>query len=297
MKARTKRRGAIAFFLLILSICVTKTVKAEELGKVWGQFQAYMEDLQTYIAENIPESLKPLDNSTDLLTEAQGELGISNPNQVRKNARDRITPESPADTFESNSVVRREGVSNELDRQITRATIDGELSKEGQERTKTILEQTEETVENIQSITDKANRQILPQQLQTIDNTLQRIEGITGTLREVDNTQDVVKLLVSTQFEQSRILRQSWLGQASLQADAIQVESEQSKILAQMLSSSSNIHKNLLFSNLNLTNISQQMDATNRARRVEADASAAQLLKIASQADLLRSYPQEQSKN
>ncbi|MFB2892320.1 hypothetical protein ACE1CI_05175 [Aerosakkonemataceae cyanobacterium BLCC-F50] len=297
MKAHTKRRGAIALFLLILSICITKTVKAEELGKIWGQFQAYMEDLQTYIADNIPESLKPLDNSTDLLTEVQGELGISNPNQVRKNARDRITPESPANTFESNSVVRREGVSNELDRQITRAAIDGELGKEGQERTKTILEQTEETVDKIQSISDEANRQILPQQLQTIDNTLQQIQGITGTLEKVDNTQDVVKQLVRTQFEQSKIIRESWLGQASLQADAIQVENEQSKILAQMLSSSTNIQKNLLFSNLNLTNISQQMDAANRAKRVEADASAAQLLKIASQADLLQSYTQEKSKN
>ncbi|HAZ48546.1 MAG TPA: hypothetical protein DDW76_34755 [Cyanobacteria bacterium UBA11369] len=293
MDAGKKRRGAIAFSLAILAILVTRPATAEELGKVWTQFQLYMEGLQAYIDEQLPESSKPLDNSAELVTEAQGELGIPNPNQVRENARDRITPDSPADAFENNSIVRREGVSNELDRQITRSAIDSELGKDGQARTKELLEQTEETVDNIQSISARASNQTLPGNLQEIGGILQRIEGIAGAAESADNTQDVVKLLVRAQFEQSRVLRQAWFGQASLQADAIQAQSEQSKILGQMLSSSIGIHKDLQFSNLNLTNISQQMDAANRANRVEAAASAARFFKIASQTDLLLSYPQQ----
>lgn len=293
MSARKKKRAAITFSLAILAILVTIPATAEELGKVWTQFQAYMESLQAYIDEQVPKSLKPLDNSAELVTEAQGELGIPHPNQVRENVRDRITPDSPADAFEANPVVRREGVSNELDRQITRGAIDSELGKDGQARTKELLEQTEETVDNIQAISAAASNQTLPGNLQQIDGIVQQIQGIAGAAESADNTQDVVKLLVRAQFEQSRVLRQAWFGQASLQADAIQTQSEQSKILGQMLSSSIGIHKDLQFSNLNLANISQQMDAANRANRVEAAASAARLFKIASQTDLLLSYPQQ----
>lgn len=293
MDAGKKRRGAIAFSLVIFAILVARPATAEELGQVWMQFQQYMKDLQAYIDEKLPESVKPLDNSAELATEAQGELGIPNPNQVRENVRDRITPDSPADAFEHNSVLRREGVSNELDRQSTRTAIEGELGKEGQARTKVVIEQTEETVDNIQSISAAASQQKLPGNLQQIDGILQRIEGVAGAAESADNTQDVVKLLVRAQFEQSRVLRQAWFGQASLQADAMQTQSEQSKILGQMLSSSIGIHKDLQFSNLNLTNISQQMDAANRVNRVEAAASAARLFKIAAQTDLLLSYPQQ----
>ena len=124
-----------------------------------------------------------------------------------------------------------------------------------------------------------------------------KIGGVNDEIRQTHeaaegegDTQDIVRLMVKAQYEHSQLSQQAWEGLAALQV-------EQSKILGEMLSSTTQINKDQQYTNLNLTNISKQMDEANRARRVEEAASAANLFRVAAQTDLLLGYSKEESKN
>ncbi len=67
----------------------------------------------------------------------------------------------------------------------------------------------------------------------------------------------------------------------------INIQNEQSKIIGETLGNTIQIHESLQYSNLNLANISEQMDEVNRARRVDTSAEVARLLRVTSQTDLL----------
>ncbi|NES22292.1 MAG: hypothetical protein F6K41_26070 [Symploca sp. SIO3E6] len=288
----SQRRKGTMITLSLFSVAFLGILPAmAELGDVWTQFMDYTGEFQIYTKEQVKAMLKPIEesDSEQFLTGSEGDLGISNPNRARKNAEQKIDLGKPTDAFENNSVVRELIVGNEIDRQITRGAVDGVLGKEGQTRMKDLLNQTQTTVDNIEQIyqgTDKSvsgswNSELNTQKNQ-IKNTYQEADG-------EDNTQDVVKLMVKAQYQHSQLSQEAWEGLAALQV-------EQSKILGEMLSSTTQINKDQQYTNLNLTNISRQMDEANRARRVEEAASAANLFRVAAQTDLLLGYSQEESK-
>jgi hypothetical protein len=71
-----------------------------------------------------------------------------------------------------------------------------------------------------------------------------------------------------------------------LQLQAIKVQQEQAKIIAESLSQSIQTNHSLQYANLNLVNLSQQMAEMNRSRRVDAATETARLIRTTSQVDL-----------
>ncbi|MHC5830690.1 MAG: hypothetical protein ACYT04_85785, partial [Nostoc sp.] len=89
------------------------------------------------------------------------ELKIPNPVDAGQNVRDNIInesyrSESKASRFENNAAVRANGVSNELNRFITRGAAEAILGKDGQNRTQVKLENTENSLKDIDAISDMA---------------------------------------------------------------------------------------------------------------------------------------------
>lgn len=74
--------------------------------------------------------------------------------------------------------------------------------------------------------------------------------------------------------------------QADLQVQSIKIQTEQSKIISENLYQTVLANQSLQYSNLNLANISQQMEEANRARRVDTSTEAARLLRTTAQIDL-----------
>jgi hypothetical protein len=86
--------------------------------------------------------------------------------------------------------------------------------------------------------------------------------------------------------------------QADLQRQNIKIQTEQAKIMGGTLAQNIQLNQSLQYSNLNLTNISQQIEESNRDRRLDTATQSAQLLRAATQVDLLgrkiANYPENQ---
>ncbi|MCC5619517.1 hypothetical protein LC605_31610, partial [Nostoc sp. CHAB 5836] len=171
-----------------------------------------------------------------------------------------INPPYPYDLksnrFENNSAVWANLVSNEFNRVITRGIAIGVLGKNGQDRTKAKLENTQQSLEDIAEFTDD-------------NQILQKIGDITSQTGAV--TSGIAGLA-------------GLLGASQLQNTKIQ--QEQVKIVAETFGQTLQTNQYLQYSNLNLANISQQVEEANRARRVDTSTEAARLLRATSQLDL-----------
>ena len=295
----SQRRKGTMITLSLFSVAFLGILPAmAELGDVWTQFMEYAGDFQDYTKEQAREMLKPIEesDSEQFITDSEDDLDISNPNKARTNAEELLNSGQPTDAFENNSVVRELIVGNEIDRQITRGAVEGVLGEGGQTRIKDLLNDTQETVDTIEGIHSSA---VVTKQNSdgSISTLVSSIEGINGQAQGRLNTRDVNKDIMKALLEQSRLDQEAWSALAQLEVDLIQTQSEQSKILGEMLSSTTQINKDQQYTNLNLANISRQMDEANRARRVEEAASAANLFRVAAQTDLLLGYSKEESKN
>ncbi|BCL34442.1 hypothetical protein [Nostoc sp. MS1] len=231
-----------------------------QLGRVWTDFQSYSTDLQNYLRYNLSETLKPLETSSqNALSGATGDLNIPNPiaagDQVRK---DITFFNSIPDKFENNQAIRSNAVTNEINRYLTRSSVQGMLGKEGQIRMKAKLENTETSIKDIEQYSRDA------------DGFLSSIEQLLNAAKDAAT--------------------QSTLGatkdQANLQLQSIRIQTEQSKIISENLYQTVLANQSLQYSNLNLANISQQMEEANRARRVDTSTEAARLLRTTAQVDL-----------
>ncbi|MBD2344602.1 hypothetical protein [Anabaena subtropica] len=241
-------------FLGLLTIPATA-----QLGRVWTEFQSYSTDLQDYLRYNLSETLKPLETSSqNALNSATGDLNIPNPiaasDQVR---RDIIFFNSIPDKFENNQAIRSNVVTNEINRYLTRSAVEGTLGRDGQIRMRTKLQDTET------SITEIEKSSALADQIQS---------GLASIIRAAGTA--VNPALNATQ------------SQADLQVQSIKIQTEQSKIISENLYQTVLANQSLQYSNLNLANISQQMEEANRARRVDTSAEAARLLRTTAQIDL-----------
>lgn len=224
-----------------------------QLGKVWTDFQYYSTDFQNYLRNNLNDSLD--NNSQNSLNSARGNLNLPNPVEAGKQARQGILFFNYIpDKFENNQALHSNSVNNEINRVITRSAVVGVLGRDAQTRIKNKLENTEKTIENITNISDES------------DSILGKILSSLPTANNPAN-------IVSRE-------------QSNLQYQSIRIQSEQSKIIAETLAQNLQTNQFIQYSNLNLANISQQMEESNRARRLDSATEAARLLRTTSQIDL-----------
>ena len=242
--------------LLALFLPILVTIPAvAQFGNVWSDFKAYSVDLQNYLNFNIRETLNPLDLYARIAIEsAKGDSNIPNPIKTREILRSTMLFNSTSDKFENNSAVRNSLVSDEIDRLITRGAVESFMGSSGQIRYKSKLENTEITLDNISNVSREA------------DDIVTQIMGISPDSPFL-----------------SELLGQN---QANLNLQTIKIQSEQAKIMAESLAQTMQNNQFLQYSNLNLTNISKQVEQTNRAERVETSTEAARLLRTSSQIDL-----------
>lgn len=234
-----------------------------QLGRVWTDFQAYSTDLQNYLRYNLSETLNPLETSSqNALSSSSGDLNIPNPiaagDQVRK---DIIFFNSIPDKFENNQAIRSNTVTNEINRYITRSTVQGTLGTEGQTRLRNKLETTQTIVESID---------------ETIEAARTSSKNILDQISQLINQNN-------PQIQATQLLGQS---QAQLQLQSLEIQSQQAKISTENLAQTIQTNQSLQYSNLNLANISQQMEEANRSRRVDTSTEAARLLRNTAQIDL-----------
>ncbi|MBU7585998.1 MAG: hypothetical protein KAF91_24510 [Nostoc sp. TH1S01] len=261
-------RKTTLFTLLFSSLLIMPAMA--QLGKVWTDFQYYSVDLQNYLRNNVNETFRPLDIRTQgALSNYSGELNLPDPVSAGRQVRNDIIINSISGRYENNSAVNGAGVSNEVNRIVTRGAVVGVLGREGQVRVKTKLEDTERSIESI---------------AQTIEDADSFLDKIKDTVCEAANINPATATATATANQA--------LCQSSIQQDTtVKILQEQSKIVAENLAQTIQTNQSLQYSNLNLANISQQVEETNRARRVDSATEAARLLRTASQTDLFGREP------
>ncbi|WYL94695.1 MAG: hypothetical protein HEQ35_13295 [Gloeotrichia echinulata IR180] len=245
-----------------------------QLGRVWTDFQSYSVDLQNYLKTNIQENLKSVEpQAQTAIYNATGQVNIPNPITAGKRFREQnenmLT--STSDKFENNSAVRSALVSNEINRSITRGAVEGVLGSGGQNRSKNKLLNTERIIKNLEKLTDQSN--------EDSNNILKQINSVANVAANLGNP------VVSDLSNLSQLIN-------SNQQQALKIQQEQTKIVAETFAQTIQTNQSLQYSNLNLANISQQMDEANRARRVDTSAEGARLLRTTSQLDLFGRKPE-----
>ncbi|NWF60867.1 MAG: hypothetical protein HXY43_16810 [Fischerella sp.] len=242
--------------LLTLSLtCLIMLPATAELGKVWTDFQSYAGDLQDYLKNNLTDTLQPLEADTQTaIDNSTGDLNIPNPNAAGESIRDSMTWYYVTDKFDHNSTVRANLVSNEINRLITRGAVAGVMGANGQSTLREKLKATEDSLDRIES-----SKSFVEEILENLKSTITDLANPASRLG---------------------------LNQADLQAQNINIQQEQAKMIGETLGQTVQTNQFLQYTNLNLANISQQVEETNRARRVDTSAEAARLLRNTSQIDL-----------
>ncbi|MBD2294060.1 hypothetical protein H6G06_11290 [Anabaena sphaerica FACHB-251] len=234
-----------------------------ELGKVWSEFQLYSVDMQNYFRNNVSETLRPLEiSSQNYLNGSTGQLNLPNPIEVGRQARQDLFFYPITDKFENNPVVKANAISNEMNRLIIRGSVEGVMGRDGQGRLKNKLEETENIITTI---------------VETVNNAEQSNQNLLS---------DIIAKLPAINNISQQISAQSNANQINLQLQSLKVQSEQSKIIGETLAQTMQTNQSLQYSNLNLASISQQMEEMNRARRVDSATEAARLMRTTSQIDL-----------
>ncbi len=251
--------------LITLSLTLITTMPAiAQIGNVWVDFQNYAVDLQNYLRDNISETLQPVESETlTAINSFNGELNIPNPVAVRRSLNEDLTINSQSNNFENNPAVNAVAVGNEIERTLTRGVAVGILGEEAQIRSRNKLENIENSLENTTQIPQDAR---------------ERSSNLLDEIAEVG---------INAANALSPLLNQSQSELIKLQLQSIQIESEQSKMIGENLAQTMQLHQTLQYSNLNLANISQEIESSNRARRVNTSAEAARLLRTTSQVDLI----------
>lgn len=263
-----------------------------ELGTVWTDFQLYTTDFRNYITNNISETFTPVDLQTQsAITSSSGDLNLPNPNDVAQYTRDQITQYSVSDKFENNPAVYGREVSSEINRYITRGAVEGVFGRDGQRRLKGKLEDTQKAVQDSKEFAQKAETK--KQEKQT------EVESLVSDGNFFDQLIDKARTISGPQGEAAisslegqrvlaKVMRQTWEGLSELELQNINIQREQTKIMGETLGNTIQLRNDFQYSNLNLADISQQMNEVNRARRVGTSAEVARLLRVTSQTDLFR---------
>lgn len=283
-------RKTTIFTLTLLSLAILPAMAQVQLGsglgEVWNNFKLYSADMGKYFQNNLSENLKPVEaQSRNALDSAKGETELKIPNpvaagqKVRENIiNESYRSESKASRFENNPAVRANGVSNEVNRLITRGAAEAILGKDGQNRTQVKLENTQNTLEEIDAISDTAGSQN-----NLINSRFGRLVG-AGQSGGQSRVAGAAATLATGNITEALSLIGEILGENQLQT--IKIQRAQSVILGETFAQTIQTNQSLQYSNLNLANISQQAEEVNRARRVDTSTEAARLLRATSQLDL-----------
>jgi hypothetical protein len=240
------------------------------LGQVRNDFSAYSDNLRDYLTNynNTSKTFQPLEGEAQLsITNNSGELNIPNPVAASDSIRDSIVQYSTSDKFETNPAVYGSILSNEINRYIIRGSAESLLGTDGQIRLKNKLEATQNIVRNAEKSFQEAQ--------QTNGGIGDIISEIIDRAQSVPNPAAVAEARLTQRL-------------AELQLESIEIQKDQSKLMAEMLGRTIQSQNDLQYTNLNLANISQQNEDSNRAIRVEAAAEVARLLRVTSQTDLFR---------
>jgi hypothetical protein len=196
-------------------------------------------------------------------------LNLPNPVDAAKQARQSILFfNTIPDKFENNQAVHSNSVSNEINRVITRSSVVGVLGREGQIRTKNKLENTTQSLNSIDEFVQQADK--------TSADLLSQITAKIATI--TDPTQSASALLNTNQ--------------ANLQLQTLKIQNQQSKLMGETLAQNLQTNQFIQYSNLNLANISQQIEESNRARRLDSATEASRLLRTTSQIELFGTKPE-----
>ncbi|QOV21350.1 hypothetical protein IM676_11260 [Anabaenopsis elenkinii CCIBt3563] len=238
--------------------CLLLLPATAQLGQVWTEFQFYSVDMQNYLRNHLTDTLKPLENrGQNALNNATGSANIPNPIQAGNSFYQDMIFNPTTDRFENNPVLRSHAVTQEMNRLITRGAVESYMGKDGQTRIKSKLQNTETTLNNISELSQSSNNIF-----QRLADTLSGSDGAFLPLMTIQKDQ------------------------AGLQLQAIKIQQEQAKISGETLAQSILTHQSLQYSNLNLVNISQQMEDMNRTHRVDTATEAARFIRNTSQTDL-----------
>jgi hypothetical protein len=171
----------------LVGACAISTIgmnsaHALDLLGVFDQLQSLLNDWNNYVSSILSEQLEPLAKSLGedlqaVIDEAIGGLGLPDPTQTRKQ-----TEEIAANSNTSINEVER--ATNEIDRQITRAVVDGTLGKEGQQRTKDQIEKTQTSIQQVQQQAQAAQEEVVTQNImKKISQQNAEIGAILGTIQ------------------------------------------------------------------------------------------------------------------
>ncbi|MEH2327600.1 hypothetical protein [Nostoc sp.] len=276
------RKTTIFTFTLLSSLAILPAVAQVQtggLGHVWTDFQSYSQDMQDYFQHNnLKYTLNPLEQgqSQIAIENAKGDLKIPNPVAAGQKIRDdsinySYNSDAKSSRFENNAAVRGNLVSNEINRIITRGVAVGVLGKNGQIRTKTKLENTEKSLEDIEGFA---------QELEGSNNTL--LDKIRASVSNAGNTANAANAANPAANAISGLAELLGVSQVQM----MKIQQEQIKIVAETFGQTLQTNQALQYTNLNLANISQQAEEANRARRVDTSTEAARLLRVTSQLDL-----------
>ncbi|RUR84621.1 hypothetical protein ACF3DV_20185 [Chlorogloeopsis fritschii PCC 9212] len=252
--------------LLTISLTFLVVLPATaQLGSVWTDFQSYAGDLQTYLTNNLTDTLKPIESEAQsAINNATGELNIPNPIAAGQNVRDGMVWYYISDKFDNNATVRANLASNEVNRLITRGAVASVMGEDGQIRLKTKLEETERNLREVDEYSEETDK--------ISNDLLQEARNIANTIANTTPLGQISALL--------------GINQSTLQQQSIRIQRDQLKITGENLGQTMQMNQFMQYSNLNLANISQQVEEANRARRVDTSAEAARLLRTTSQIDL-----------
>jgi hypothetical protein len=169
-----KRRVVIFIGVLTITTISISSAYALEisnpLAKVFDEWQEQLGSLDKYISSTVSHKLNDLSKSIrgDLqaaVNESVGALGLPDSTEVREK-------------------VEEIAISNDSDRQITRGAASSTLGQDGQQRTKTQVQKTEDSIEQVQSDGEVAQGEVVTQNvMKRIAKQNTQTAAILGAMR------------------------------------------------------------------------------------------------------------------
>ncbi|MBR8835125.1 MAG: hypothetical protein DSM106950_14100 [Stigonema ocellatum SAG 48.90 = DSM 106950] len=239
------------------------------LGKISTEFNNYTQALQQYIRSNLPQKLEPIDQSytKDAMDRflTTDPFHIPDPIQAEQEIDNVVTNKfqnTKPDFFENNLTLKQTFARNELNREITRGVVQGVMGTDVKSKIETIendvIKYIDKSIEKQQKAKD-----FLSEAINTACSTLSQVNS------GVNNTQTCQNAL-----------------SADVQRDMLRIQGYQTKIQAETFAQTIQMNQSQQYSNLNLVNVSQQLEEANRARRVDSSAETGRLLRATTQIGL-----------
>lgn len=148
---------------------------------IFGIFRQAFDDARAYIDQTLSEQLGELPGDMDVvIRNAQGELGLIDPNQARLGITEELSSTLEGDLALSDRIQAAAETANEMDRQLTRAQVDTVLSEEGQTATR--------------------------EKITWIENTIGQVQQEADSAQAAVSTQDAIKHMVQQNARQSEVL-------------------------------------------------------------------------------------------